>query len=165
MWRFYSSFPGYVTQLIMIHLYEFSCSPYFSILPQVLHEMLIKFWIDDDYFILLSAVMVRAFKSFAHWTFRKKQKQCQALWKNSLSCPVFGHPRLYLHSAPISFKYYSCIFFWEYIYLLQSDLFLLPGWNILDCLILFRPKVWPKVLLLDISPIWSTTQILIYLNS
>lgn len=149
------------TQLIMIHLYEFSGSPYFSILPQVLHEMLIKFWIDDDYFIPLSA----AFKSFAHWTFRKKQKQCQGFWKNSLSCPVFGQPHLYLHSAPVSFKSYSFIFFWEYIYLFQSDLFLLPGWNILDHLILFGPKVWPKVLLPDIRPIWSTTQILIYLNS
>ena len=93
------------TQLIMIHLYEFSGSPYFSILPQVLHEMLIKFWIDDDYFIPLSA-----FKSFAHWTFRKKQKQCQGFWKNSLSCPVFGQPHLYLHSAPVSFKSYSFIF-------------------------------------------------------
>ena len=149
----------------LIHLYEFSCSPYFSILPQILHEMLIKFWIDDDYFIPLLAVMVRAFKSFAHWTFRKKQKQCQAFWRNSLSCPVFGQPHLYLHSVPVSFKSYFCIFFWDCIYLFQLDLFLLPGWNILDHLILFEPKVWPKVLLPDIRPTGSTTQILIYLDS
>lgn len=66
---------------------------------------------------------------------------------------------------PLALNPTLAFFFWDCIYLFQSDLFLLPGWNILDHLILFEPKVWPKVLLPDIRPTGSTTQILIYLDS
>lgn len=122
--------------------------------------MFAEFWTDYDYIIPLSRSWVRAFKSFAHEHSGISRNNAR-LSERILSAAFYiATSPLYLHSLPTSFNLHSCRF-WEYIYFFNLTFFFFlnthTDWNIFIHLMLLK--------LPDIMPVWSTSQMIICLDS